>query len=163
MEPYLPLVGYLVALITGIAVALIAANQAVKGYREQKILDRQEDLIRRRQQEYERYLGAFTQAGRWKGVDPIKHAEAEGEYHRAHDNLLLVASDDVVTAANVFHRYYVYTSSPDPKETKLRYAAMVVAMRKDGFEETTLSVKEVAMNIPWTMGNESVRPINWGD
>ena len=117
----------------------------VKGYREQKKLDREEDLVKRRQLEYERYLTAFGNAGRWKGVDDKIHAEAEAEYHEAHSNLLLVGSDEAIMAANEFHRYYVDSDIVDPKEAKTRYARMIVAMRKDGFEESSLSVREIAM------------------
>ncbi len=161
MQDYLPVIANLIIAAGAIWAARTAAKLGVKGYREQKKQDREEELIKRRQLEYERYLTAFSNAGRWKGVDDEKHAEAEAEYHEAHSNLLLVGSDDAITAANKFHRYYVHAERVDPREVKMRYAAMIVAMRKDGFEETELSVREVAMNIPWTIGNEDVVPIDW--
>ena len=150
-------------IVAALVAALIAANRGVKVYEKQKRQDRNEDLIKRRQLEYERYLTAFTTAGRWKGVDDERHAEAEAVYHEAHDNLMLVGSDEAILAANAFHRYYVDSEQLDPQEAKMRYARMLVAMRKDGFEETKLSVRGVAMNIPWTIGNEKIVPIDWDE
>ncbi len=161
MQDYLPIVANLIIAGGAIWAARTAAILGVKGYREQKKHDRQEELIRRRQHEYERYLTAFGKAGRWKGVDGEKHTEAEAEYHEAHSNLVLVGSDEVIQAVNRFHRYYVESARVDPKEAKMHYAQMIIAMRKDGFEETTLSAKEVAMNLPWTIGSEDVNPIDW--
>lgn len=149
--------------VAALVAALIAANRGIKIYEKQKRQDRKEDLIKRRQHEYERYLTAFTRAGRWKGVDDERHAEAESEYHEAHDTIMLVGSDEAIKAANAFHRYYVDSERVDPKEAKMLYANMVVAMRKDGFEETGLSIQEVAKNIPWTMGDENLTPIDWGE
>ena len=163
MESYVPLLQGLVVAVGAVLAAVLAAFLGVRGYRQQKKQDREEELIKRRQTEYERYLTAFGNAGRWKGVDSDKHTEAEAEYHEAHSNLLLVGADEVIQAANEFHRYYVDTRPMDPKEMKLRYAKMVMAMRGDGFEKTSLSAKEVAMNIPWTVGDENVNPIYWGD
>ncbi len=163
VQSYLPLLGNLIVAAGAILAAFIAANRGVKAYREQKRQDREEELIRRRQSEYESFLTAFGTAGRWKGVDPQKHYEAENKYHAAHNNLLLIASEKVIECANQFHSYYVNAQPVEPKEMKLRYARMVVEMRKEVFEETKLSVREVAMNIPWTVGNEDVVPIDWGD
>lgn len=148
-------------IVAALVAALIAANRGVKVYEKQKRQDRKEDLVKRRQDEYERYLTAFTRAGRWKDVDDELHAGAEAEYHEAHDTIMLVGSDEAIAAANAFHRYYVDSEHVDPKEAKMRYAQMLVAMRRDGFEETKLSVREVAMNIPWTMGDEKQVPIDW--
>jgi hypothetical protein len=158
---YLPVLQGLIIAVGAVAAAGLAAILGVRGYREQKRQDREEDLWRKRQQVYERYLLAFSRAGRWKGLDNEKHADAEAEYHEAHDAILLVGSDQVIAAANDFHRYYVYSRVPAPVETKMRYARMVIEMRREGFESTALSVKEVAINIPWTMGDEDVNPINW--
>lgn len=158
---YLSLLGNAIIATGTVIAALLVASLGVRGYRAQKKQDREEELIRRRQREYERYLTSFLRAGRWKTRDLEKHAEAEDEYHEAHGNILLIGSDEVIQAANEFHSYYVSTTSVSPKETKLRYSEMVIAMRQDGFEETKLSVREVAMNIPWIAGDEEINPIDW--
>jgi hypothetical protein len=61
----------------------------------------------------------------------------------------------VIVAANFFHRYYADSAEPSWREVKRRYALMIIAMREDGFEETSLTTEEVAHNIPWTIGREN--------
>ena len=161
MQDYIPLLQGLLVAGGALIAALVAARRGVQAYGEQKKQDREEELIRRRQSEYERYLTAFGRAGRSKGIDLNRHAEAQEEYHEAHANLLLVGSERVIEAANAFHRYYVHADPVDPKEMKLLYAKMVVEMRREVFEETKLSAVEVAKNIPWTVGDEDIRPIDW--
>lgn len=197
------------SLFTGggaVLAAAIVAGAGFLGYGRQKRADRKYDLVQRRQREYERFITAFSKAGRWKvavndaaeltrrwdqqveqlqgtenedGYDSAvemynyyakqhrealeKHAEAEAEYHEAHSNLLPIGSDATIQAVNDFHRYFVSPGPSDPSETKIRYAKMLIAMRRDSFEKTKLSVKGVAMNIPWTMGNEDENPINWDE
>jgi hypothetical protein len=154
---YVPLIVALVAFAGTILAASITANRGLRNYREQKDADREYDLIKRRQQEYERYLTAFGRAGRWKGNNPQKHEEAEAEYHEAHDNLLLIGSDGVIIAANAFHSQYVSRDPREWRETKRRYADLVIAMRKDGFEETELTNEEISENI-LRHGPNSLRP-----
>jgi hypothetical protein len=134
--------------------AITVAAAGLFGYGRQKSADRRHELLQRRQREYERFLTAFGNAGRWKGIDAEKHATAEAEYHEAHSNILLIGSDDVMAATNAFHRYYVDAEWLDWRRAKRHYAEMVVAMRKDSFEESRFTVEEVAANIPWTIGDE---------
>ena len=42
----------------------------------------------------------------------------------------------------------------DWRTYKKLYAAMIKAMRKDGYTPTKLSVQEIADLIPWTIGTE---------
>lgn len=66
----------------------------------------------------------------------------------SHGNFLPAGVDQVIMAANRCHRYYVDESLSDALELKVLYARMIIEMRKDGFEETTLTVKGIAMNMP---------------
>lgn len=186
--------------------AVIVATAGFFGYGRQKKADRDYDLIKRRQQEYERFITAYSTAGRWKTEvnnlaeytaywdDQVKQMQgvrdqddeeltmavhrynyyaqkhedaeenrrrAEGEYYEAHDNLLPIGSDETILAVNNFHRHVADRERNDPLEHKILYAKMLIAMRRDSFEETKLSVKEVAMNIPWTYGDEDENPIDW--
>jgi hypothetical protein len=141
----------LIGVAGAVLAAVITANLGIKNYREQKREDRQHDLVKRKQQEYERYLTAFYRAARWKDKNKGKHAEAEADYHEAHNNLLLVGADAVIVAANAFHRYYTDATASQSGEVKHLYAKMIIAMREDGFEVTSLSTEEVAKNIPWTI------------
>jgi hypothetical protein len=147
LESVVPAAGTVVA-------AVILAVAGIVGYRQQKEADRKHELIQHRQDEYQAYLLAFQQASRWKGVDPWKHAEAEALYHDTHNNMLLTASDEVINAANAAHNYYTESDQVDWRKYKKLYAEMIIAMRKDGFERTNLSLGEVAKNIPWTIGTE---------
>lgn len=137
-----------------IVVALIVAAAGFFGYGRQKEADRRYDLVKLKQKEYERYLNAFQEASRWKGVDNDKHAEAESTYHNTQNYMLLHASEEVVKAVHAAHTYYVDSEVVDWRTYKRLYAEMIIAMRKDGYTPTKLSVQEVAENIPWTMGTE---------
>ncbi len=68
--------------------------------------------------------------------------------------MLLHASDEVVKAVNAAHRYYVEAEEVDWRTYKRLYAEMIIAMRKDGYSPTKLSVQEIVDNIPWTIGTE---------
>lgn len=83
-----------------------------------------------------------------------KHADAQATYNDAHEMMLLVASDEVIVAANKFHTYYTESEQRDWRKAKELYAEMIVAMRNDGFSDTKLSPEEIARNIPWTLWDE---------
>lgn len=144
----------IVSAIGTMVAAAIVAGAGLWGYGRQKKTDREYDLVRLRQQEYERFLLAFQRAGRWKNIDHERHAEAESEYHDTHNFMLLHASEEVIRTANAAHRYYVDSEQVNWRTFKRLYAEMLVAMRRDGFEKTRLSAEEVAANIPWTVGTE---------
>jgi hypothetical protein len=134
--------------------ALLVALAALFGYRRQKEADRDYDLVKLKQKEYERYLLAFHEASRWKGVDAERHEEAENAYHNAQNYMLLHASEDVIRTVNAAHRYYVEADRVDWQTFKRLYAEMIIAMREDGYSPTKLSIREMADNIPWTIGSE---------
>jgi hypothetical protein len=66
--------------------------------------------------------------------------------------MLLHSSSEVIKAVNAAHRYYVETERLDWRTYKKLYAAMIKAMRRDGFSPTEVSVQELADNILWTIG-----------
>jgi MprA protease rhombosortase-interaction domain-containing protein len=135
--------------------AVILAAAGLLGYGRQKKADRQSDLVKLRQREYERYLRAFQEASRYKGVDDQKHAAAEAEYHDAQHFMLLHASPKVIKAVNAAHRYYVETDYLDWRTFKRLYAKMILAMRNDGYSPIRWwSAKRLADEIPWTIGDE---------
>jgi hypothetical protein len=134
--------------------AFLVAWAAISGYRRQKEADRNYDLVKLKQQEYERYLRAFHEASRWKGVNDELHEQAENEYHNTQNYMLLHASEDVIRAVNTAHRYYVEADPPDWQTYKKLYAKMIIAMREDGYSPTELSEFEMADNIPWMIGRE---------
>jgi hypothetical protein len=134
--------------------ALVVASAAYFGYGRQKEADRKYDLKKINQEEYQQYLLAFQEASRWKGVDDDLHAKAENRYHNTQNYMLLHASEDVIRAVNAAHRYYVEADRVDWQTFKRLYAQMIIAMRADGYSPISLSVRELADNIPWTIGSE---------
>ncbi len=142
---YIPLIQSGITATAVLVAALIAAYLSVRTYRQQKNLDR-------KQEEYRSYVATFEEANFWNGKgDRQKHKEAEAKYHQARVGLLLVASEDVIDAAATFHNCYV---SPTPLQEKKEelfntFAAMIAAMRKDGFDKAITTPEEVKKRIPW--------------
>ncbi len=134
--------------------ALILGGAAFFGYGRQKNADRTYDLVKLKQEEYELYLRAFQESSLWKGVNDELWEQAQNAYHNAQNYMLLHASEDVIKAVNAAHRYYVDSEVVDWREFKRLYAEMIIAMRADGYTPSTLSIQEMADNIPWTMGSE---------
>ena len=127
------------------ALAILAATGlGLTIYRRQKNLDR-------KQEEYRNYIVAFEEAIFWNNKDEAKRIEAEAKYHQSRVGLLLVASRAVDDAVSNFHNCYVSATPIREKSDELwdGYAAVIAAMRKDGFDKDITKPEEVKSRIPW--------------
>ena len=140
MMDYVPLIQSSIAAIA----VLSAAGLGLGIYRRQKNLDR-------KQEEYRSYVMAFEEANFWTPRNEEKRVEAEARYHQARVGLLLVASADVIDAVSGFHSSYVSQPPVQEKRDELfrKFAAMIAAMRKDGFDRAITTPEEVEKRIPW--------------
>jgi hypothetical protein len=64
MDTYFPLFQSLISVAGVITAAVVAAILARRSYVDQKGIDREEDLRKRRAEEYERYMKAFREVFR---------------------------------------------------------------------------------------------------
>jgi hypothetical protein len=138
---YVPLIQSLIPFLGIIA----AAGLAVWGYRKQKGEDLRTDQMRRKEEAYVRFLTCFGKAKMQplapdgEPRDPAKREKAEEEYYSAYNDMLLLASENVLERAIVFHQEVVKPrdSKPDETDAKAAYAKLISAMRTDCFERTT--------------------------
>jgi hypothetical protein len=106
------------------------------------------DLRKTRAEQYRKYFDAFWEVN-YKAGTP-EHPAAHADYQKALHNLYVVASDAVFLATTDFHRYIVQHPTAESKnldEINSKYAAMVIAMRKDGFEKTKLSNTQISSRL----------------
>lgn len=126
-----------------IAAAFIAVGGGFAVYGNQKRLDRRSALIEKKREAYERYLRAYL-------FTDTKDRFEELNYSRL--NAALLASDGVLRAIGSLDQYAIETSGSDTARDMERftqlYAEVVMAMRKDGFEKTRLSLPELRRALP---------------
>ncbi len=127
-----------------ILVALVALCGGLVGYWNQKRIDRGVELQTRRPDCYLRFMDSLLRVG----ADPA----ALAAFNAARMELALIASDRVLRAAAAFSDYASRTSPPaverDMSVFKSLLADVVAEMRRDGFEETKLSGKDLAFALP---------------
>jgi hypothetical protein len=153
--------GVIVAIISAASAVLVAITTALLGlrsYRRQKAVDREEELRKERAKAYAAYLSTYTETERWRGVGgkEIEFGEALLNYSQNYSALFNVAVDRVIRPTSRFHEFVFVESHGDwtwnkwLAEWKLRYAAMLVAMREDAFVQTTdIAADELAERLPW--------------
>jgi hypothetical protein len=182
MSVYIPALGAIaVAVFTAIWGAIIYPRQKAvdrQNYADQKAIDREEyaaqkktdreiELRNRRMKEYEGYLTAFRKDarlydyGRTPAEDSKEKIETVNEYWLAYGTLFQLAPDPVLLAVAEFHKFawlrepYVESDEAYDRRFKTLYAAMIIEMRKDAFEETRLPQELVEELLPFYFSQAS--------
>ncbi len=137
--------------LTPVIVVVIAAVFGLVGYSYEKGLDRTADLQKLKREAYTSYLQTLQYA--------ISGANGR-RFNAATENLLLIASDDVLKAVQTFHSELSIQGGPSTDADRARVFGvmknMYQAMRADGFEPTDLSDEKVIALI------ETIASYRWG-
>jgi hypothetical protein len=176
MSAYIPaLAAIAVAVFTAIWGAIIYPRQKAvdrDNYAAQKDIDREEyaaqkktdrgiELRNQRMKAYDRYLAAYGRntnlydaTGDRPADDSPEVIASLDEYWLAYRSLFQIALDPVLLAVTDFHKIYWMhdtdlTGDAYFQKFKSLYAAMIIEMRKDAFEETELPKKIVEERIPF--------------
>jgi hypothetical protein len=168
MATYIPLLQTLITSTGVITAAVVAAILARRSYVKQKEIDRHEDLMKRRAEEYESYIKAFHKVVHHLKVlrrqgghnDDTEHylGESLAEYDRVYNFLTVIATDCVLERATTLNDRLakIYDSeSIDPDkiradaEIRNPYTELIFAMREDCFEATKLSMEDVNPLLDW--------------
>jgi|SRR5215210_2913686 len=183
MSAYVPaLAAIAVAVFTAVWGAIIYPRQKVidrQNYVAQKAIDRDEyaaqkktdreiELKNQRMKEYNRYLTAYGQNttlydyGHNPVPDSPEVVASVNEYWLAYRSLFQIASDPVLLAVTEFHKIYWMddhdlTGDAYFQRFKSLYAAMIIEMRNDAFEETKLHKGIVEDRIPFYYHPEAAR------
>jgi hypothetical protein len=182
MSVYIPALGAIaVAVFTAIWGAIIYPRQKAvdrQNYADQKAIDREEyaaqkktdreiELRNRRMKEYESYLTAFRKDarlydyGRTPAEDSKEKIETVNEYWLAYGTLFQLAPDPVLLAVADFHKFAWLREPPGvtgdayDQRFKTLYAAMIIEMRRDAFEETELPQELVEELLPFNFSPAS--------
>ncbi len=153
--------GVIVAIISAasaVAVAVLTALFGLRSYRNQKDVDREEELRKERAKAYAAYLSTYAETERWRSI-PKKQEEfgkALLTYSQNYSALFNIAGDKVIRPTSSFHEFVFVERHGDwaydrwLAQWKLRHAAMLVAMREDAFvQETDIAAEELAERLPW--------------
>ncbi len=137
-----------------IIAAIILVTGGAGAYGWQKWVDRKNALIEIRRSIYQEVLAAFST----QLLSPSsENLVALGIYR---SKLFLVASDEVVKTLGNFFELAIQNnnvSDPDVKIVMSAFAKMIIAMRKDCFEKTNLSEKEIILSSPMSWDNGGKR------
>jgi len=145
-----------------IAAAITAVYQSFSIYsaRTERRLDREVEARNRRREAYERYLSAFQNSSSLFDSEPFPAPDSEevvktvNEYWRAYRGLFHIATDAVLLAASNFHRL-AWLHDPDlragpfEEEFRERFAAVLIEMRRDVFEQTQLPKTTIENLLPY--------------
>ena len=130
---------------TPVIVVVIAAGLGLVGYFVERSLDRKNDLQRLKQTAYVDYLEAFQLVVAADETDEV--ADANLKFHVAIENMILIASDDVLRVVGNLNKTLFETSGRrtdrDMKKISGLMANMYRAMRRDVFDELGLSDNEL--------------------
>jgi hypothetical protein len=169
MPPYIPLLQSLISVTGVITAAVVAAILARSSYVRQKKIDRDEDLRKRRADEYERYMKAFREVFRHterlhqqggESQDTEHYlGEARARYDEASNYLVVIASDEVFLCATALNeslsKHYDHELLDTDRirvdeEIRDAYTDLIAAMRRDCFEERSkLSKEEISSRLAW--------------
>jgi len=184
MSAFIPALGAIaVAVFTAVWGIIIYPRQKAvdrENYAAQKAIDREEyaaqkktdrgiELRNQRMKEYDRYLAAFSRNttlydhGHSPADDSPEVIASVDEYWLAYRSLFQIATDPVLLAVTEFHKFQWMqdtdlTGDPYYQEFKRLYAAMIIEMRKDAFEETKLHKEIVEERIPFYYDPEAASP-----
>jgi hypothetical protein len=148
----------IIGAISAVAVAIVTAILGLHTYPRQKAVDRREELRKERGKAYADYLSTYAETERWRGVTEKEkeYGEALLAYSKKYGALFNVADDSVLLPTTRFHEFVMVEDNSNwsyeewVTEWKHRYAAMLVAMRRDAFIDTTeLSEEALAERLPW--------------
>jgi hypothetical protein len=167
----------IIGAVSAVGVAVVTALFGIVTYRQQKrvdresyvdqkVTDRKVELRNRRMKEYERYLTAYRGFSSLYDFDPPpaendeERIKAINEYWLAYSSLFQLASDSVLLAVTAFHKLAWMgdtdlTGEAYDQEFKHLYAAMIIEMRKDAFEQTELHMKLVEERLPFNFSQAS--------
>jgi len=135
-----------------ILVAVLTIAGAAATYAYQKRVDRQNQLIDLRRASYQELLTSLQ-----RYLDK-RTDENRQEFSAARTRAFIVASDEVAVAVGKFVAASVNqigVSRPDGEAVLRLYAEMVIAMRRDCFEQTRLMPSEVVEIAPVVWSGES--------
>jgi hypothetical protein len=176
----------LIPILVAVVPTVIAALIGVWTYREQKKVDRENyirqketdrsiELRAQRKQAYEGYLTAYRKYTSLYDFDPQPADNSEAviravnEYWLAYSNLFHIASDPVLTAVSNFHNW-AWLGNPSVTEENVndfreKYAAIIITMREDVSEKTSLSLDEIKYIAPFNFvpnGSKEKEPVKDG-
>jgi hypothetical protein len=116
----------------------------ISAYSYQKYVDRKSALIELRRSTYLKYLALIARHATDKSADTNR------ELHQIYMELSVIASDEVVRAIGLFHDLSLgrKVKSPSPEPIEERLAATILLMRKDCFENTSLTRAEITSVTP---------------
>jgi hypothetical protein len=163
-----------------VAAVITAVYQtfSILSARYERRQDREIESRNRRREAYERYLTAFQDySALWDpltsdsgGTDtPFAYrkgnreeaeteiAQAANEYWRAYRGLFHVATDAVLSAVTEFHMFgwlqdTDLTDEAFEEEFRVRFAAVLIEMRKDAFVTTQLPQSTIEQLLPYNLG-----------
>jgi hypothetical protein len=130
--------------------AILTALLAVRGYRQQRAIDRQVDLVKLRRRAYEAFIRNYNT------YTNTNTDEDWTKFLNTYRTLFHVASDEFLTTAMDFYRL-VGPDTPDTptgdaykEQFNEQYAKVILAMRSDVFEETRLPLQLIKQRLPWS-------------
>jgi hypothetical protein len=130
-----------------VAVALVTVIGSLFAYSFQKRADRKNQLIEIRRSAYRAYLSALMDQIDGPTIDTLN------KLHKCEFDLFAVASDNTIRKVGAFSNYMSATSYEnkhvrDRASHKRQLAEVLLAMRKDCFEKSRLSVEEAFELLP---------------
>jgi hypothetical protein len=124
----------------------------ISAYSYQKYVDRKSALIELRRSTYLKYLALIARHATDKSADTNtdKSADTNRELNQIYMELSVIASDEVVRAIGLFHDLSLgrKVKNPSPEPIEERLAASILLMRKDCFENTSLTRAEITSVTP---------------
>ena len=119
-------------------------------YRLQKNADERSELISKRREIYKDLLDHFHG---WISLseDPAKEIERKEKHNALNSktiSALLLASDDVAIEVGQFRRMLANAINASGDEKVAKFSKMLLTMRKDCFQESKLTEKEMASLLP---------------
>lgn len=128
-----------------LAVAITTAVAGIAAYAWNKRIDRRHALIELRRGIYRDFILSIA--------DVSESNNGDGEvkaYRRRLAELHLVGSDEVIRACEAFTSLYRGAANVGSSERAKRFAQLEMAMRRDCFEKTQVTVEELRSSLPFT-------------
>jgi hypothetical protein len=114
------------------------------GYSRNKSIDRKHALIELRRAVYREFILSIAEVGNSQnGVLEVNN------YKKKLAELHLVASDEVVRACAEYTGLYRLAYDPGPDARAQKYAELEMAMRRDCFQKTSITVSELREMLPF--------------
>jgi hypothetical protein len=114
------------------------------GYSRNKSIDRKHALIELRRTVYRDFILSIADVGNSQnGVLEVNN------YRKKLAELHLIASDDVVRACAEYTGLYRLARDPGPDTRAQKYAELEMAMRRDCFQKTSITISELREMLPF--------------